>query len=197
MLKLFLFVYILIFFVAAFFWRSYQVWRRTGVNPYQLGNSDSAHDLIGRLFRGTNLAVLAVIVVYALSDSLYQYLIPIFWLMDPVLVIIGLLLLVAALLWVLIAQMQMGDSWRIGIDTEVKTALVQHGVFARSRNPIFLGMQLMLLGLLLVLPNMITLATCLLGVTLIQIQVRLEEAHLTQLHGEAYRAYQQRVRRWL
>ncbi len=55
----------------------------------------------------------------------------------------------------------------------------------------------MLLGLLLVLPNAVTLATCVLGMALIQIQVRLEEEHLIQLHGEAYRAYQQRVRRWL
>jgi len=74
---------------------------------------------------------------------------------------------------------------------------VQQGVFALSRNPIFLGMQFMLLGLLLVLPNAVTLATCVLGMALIQIQVRLEEEHLIQLHGEAYRAYQQRVRRWL
>ncbi len=100
-----------------------------------------------------------------------------------------------ALLCVLIAQPQMGDSWRLGIDTEVKTALVQQGVYGISRNPIFLGMQIMLVGLLLVLPNAVTLTTAVLGIVLIQIQVRLEEAHLTQLHGEAYRAYQQRVRR--
>jgi protein-S-isoprenylcysteine O-methyltransferase Ste14 len=35
--------------------------------------------------------------------------------------------------------MQMGDSWRIGIDQEQKTSLVRHGVFKLSRNPIFLG----------------------------------------------------------
>ena len=197
MLRYFLLLYIVIFFVAAFFWRSYRVWRHTGVNPYKLGGSDSAHDFIGRLFRWTNLAVLAVIVVYTFSDTLYQSLAPIPWLMHPTLVITGLVFLVAALFWVLIAQAQMGDSWRIGIDTEVKTTLVQHGVFALSRNPIFLGMQFMLLGLLLVLPNAVTLTTCVLGVALIQIQVRLEEAHLTQRHGEEYRAYQRRVRRWL
>lgn len=197
MLKIFLFIYILIFFVAAFFWRSYQVWRRTRVNPYKLGGSDSAHDFIGRLFRLTNLGVLAVIVIYGSSDALYQSLVPIPWLMHWVLVLIGVVLLLVALLWVLIAQAQMGDSWRIGIDTEVKTALVQQGIFGLSRNPIFLGMQVMLLGLLLVLPNAVTLAIAVLGVTLIQIQVRLEEEHLLQLHGEDYRAYRRRVRRWL
>lgn len=197
MLKLFLLVYIILFFGAAFFWRSYQVWRHTGVNPYKLGGSDSAHDFIGRLFRLTNVAVVVVIVIYASSAVVYHYLVPLPWLIHPVLSSVGVVLLAAALVWVLIAQAQMGDSWRIGIDSEVKTALVQQGVFGLSRNPIFLGMQLMLLGLLLVLPNAFTLAICILGITLIQIQVRLEEEHLRQLHGEAYRAYQQRVRRWL
>lgn len=197
MLKLFLLVYMVLFFGAAFFWRSYRVWRRTGVNPYKLGGSDSAHDFIGRLFRVTNLAVLATVVIYASSDTLYQSLVPIPWLTHWVLVLIGVVLLLIALLWVLIAQAQMGDSWRIGIDSEVKTALVQQGIFRLSRNPIFLGMQVMLLGLLLVLPNAVTLAIAVLGVALIQIQVRLEEDHLLRLHGEDYRAYQRRVRRWL
>ncbi len=185
------------FLMAAFFWRSYLVWRRTGVNPYKLGDSDSAHDFIGRLFRGTILAVLVVCAVYAFSPPLYQFLTPISWLIHPVLVLVGLVFLAIALIWVLIAQAQMGDSWRIGIDAEVETALVQHGVFALSRNPIFLGMQLMLLGLLLVLPNAVTLTTCILGVALIQIQVRLEEDHLSQMHGQKYSIYQQQVRRWL
>jgi len=197
MLKIFLPVYMVLFFGAAFFWRSYRVWRRTGVNPYKLGGSDSAHDFIGRLFRVTNLAVLAVIVIYASSDALYQYLVPIPWLMHPTLVMVGVVLLVVSLCWVLIAQAQMGDSWRIGIDSEVKTALVQQGIFGLSRNPIFLGMQIMLLGLLLVLPNAVTLVIAVLGVALIQIQVRLEEDHLLRLHGEDYRVYQRRVRRWL
>jgi len=197
MLKIFLLVYMVLFFGAAFFWRSYRVWRRTGVNPYKLGGSDSAHDFIGRLFRVTNLAVLAVIVIYASADALYQSLVPIPWLTHWVLVQIGVVLLLVALCWVLVAQAQMGDSWRIGIDSEVKTALVQQGIFGLSRNPIFLGMQIMLLGLLLVLPNAVTLAIAVLGVALIQIQVRLEEDHLLRLHGEDYCAYQRRVRRWL
>lgn len=197
MLKLFLVIYIVLFFAVAFFWRSLQVWRRTGVNPYKLGRSDSAHDLIGRLFRWTNLAIVVLIGIYASSDRLYQALVPIPWLMYSALQSTGIVLLLIALVWVLIAQPQMGDSWRIGIDTEVKTDLVQQGIYGLSRNPIFLGMQVMLLGLLLVLPNALTLTVCVVGIVLIHIQVRLEEAHLTQLHGEAYRAYRQRVRRWL
>lgn len=70
---------------------------------------------------------------------------------------------VFALIWVLIAQAQMGTSWRIGIDTENETMLITHGIFRLSRNSIFLGMRGNLLGMFFVLPNVLTLVLCLLG----------------------------------
>ncbi|UQN08066.1 isoprenylcysteine carboxylmethyltransferase family protein [Deinococcus sp. QL22] len=66
-----------------------------------------------------------------------------------------------------------------------------------SRNPIFLGMRLNLLGLFLVLPLAVTLTILVAGKLLMQIQVRLEEAYLSGAHGQAYKQYQQQVRRWL
>jgi protein-S-isoprenylcysteine O-methyltransferase Ste14 len=75
--------------------------------------------------------------------------------------------------------------------------LVRKGVFDLSRNPIFLGMMLTLLGLFLVIPNAVTLLAFVLGVVLIQIQVRLEEAFLSGAHGEDYADYRRYVRRWL
>mgnify|MGYP001490612632 CR=1 FL=1 len=66
------------------------------------------------------------------------------------------------------------------------------GVFRLSRNPIFLGMRLTLLGLFLVIPNAVTLAVLVLGNVLVQVQVRLEEAF-----GEVYARYREQVRRWI
>lgn len=91
----------------------------------------------------------------------------------------------------------MGASWRIGIDTTNKAQLVETGVFGISRNPIFLGIMVTLAGLFLVIPNAITLLIFVLGVILINIQVRLEEEYLKTTHGDEYITYTQRVRRWL
>ena len=91
----------------------------------------------------------------------------------------------------------MGDSWRIGIDEKTSSPLVQHGLFGVSRNPIFLGMLVILVGLLFTVPTAATLVVTLVGFTLIHIQVRLEEPFLIDKYGEAYRVYQKRVRRWL
>ena len=197
LLKIFLPIYFLLFFGLAMFWRSYIAWKRTGINPYKLGNGDTVHDFVGKLFRLTLIAAALIVFVFSFMDQYYEWLSPIAWMNSSVLVLIGIALLVLALIWVLVAQLQMGDSWRICIDEESKSALVQHGLFGVSRNPIFLGMLVMLLGLLLLLPTAVTLTVTTLGIVLIHVQVRLEEAFLTEKYGEDYRKYQISVRRWI
>lgn len=196
-MKLFLPLYLLFFFGLAMVLPSYRIWKTTGINPYKLGSSDSAHDYIGVLFRLALIATSIVVIVFAFLPGLYKYLIPIFYLEHPALPIVGIALLILAIVWVLIAQIHMQRSWRIGIDEEVKTELIQTGLFKLSRNPIFLGMRIMLLGLFFVLPNAASLVVLIAGDLLIQIQVRLEEEFLMRTHGQAYLRYKTKVRRWL
>lgn len=196
-MRLFLPVYLFAYFGAAFFWRSFVVWKRTGVNPLVFRGSDDAHDYIGRAFKLLCAVAAAAVVVYSASDRLYKYLTPVCWLEHPALRLAGVALLLVALAWTIAAQAQMGDSWRIGIDEERRTPLVKEGIFGLSRNPIFLGMQLTLLGLFAVTPNAVTLLVLGLGVVLMHVQVRLEEEFLSRVHGEQYAEYRRLVRRWL
>ena len=196
-LRYFLPLYLAAYFFAAFFWRSLVVWKRTGVNPVVFKGADNAHDFAGQVFKLLFAAVVAAVVVYSTSGRLYQYLTPITWLELPWLRTAGVILLLASLAWTVRAQAQMGESWRIGIDEEHRTPLVRRGAFGLSRNPIFLGMMVTLAGLFLVIPNAVTLLVFVLGVVLIQIQVRLEEKFLGGVHGEEYAEYRRRVRRWL
>ena len=196
-MRYFLPLYLAAYFFAAFFWRSFLVWKRTGVNPLVFKGSDNAHDYIGRAFKLLFAAVVAAVAVYSVSEQLYQYLTPITWLERRWLRWAGIALLLGSLAWTVVAQAQMGESWRIGIDEERRTPLVSRGVFGLSRNPIFLGMMLTLLGLFLVIPNAVTLLVLGLGVVLLQIQVRLEEEFLPSVHGEDYAEYRRDVRRWL
>jgi hypothetical protein len=57
-------------------------------------------------------------------------------------------------------------------------------------------MMITLLGLFIVIPNALTLLVLVMGVVLIQIQVRLEEQFLAKSHGDEYAQYERRVRRW-
>lgn len=191
-----LLAYFALFFIAAFFWPTWRLWRRHGTNALVLPRDDSAQGVVGKWFRLTLLAIPAVLVPVALGVPL-DVVGRLPRLESEILEIAGSAVLAASLLWVVAAQAQMGASWRIGIDAAGQPPLVKKGLFAISRNPIFLGMRFALLGLFLALPTAATLAVLLLGEALMQIQVRLEEAHLQAALGDEYDAYRGRTRRWL
>jgi protein-S-isoprenylcysteine O-methyltransferase Ste14 len=197
MLSFILLVYLLIYFAVAFVLPSYRIWKRTGVNPVTFRGADNAHDYIGKLFKIMMAGLALVILVFAFAPDIYKFLLPIVWLENEIVQIIGIGLLLLSLGWIVLAQIQMGNSWRIGIDEEKKTALVRAGLFRFSRNPIFLGMMISLIGFFLTMPNAATLLFLVIGFVLIQIQVRLEEEFLSRLHGKEYTEYCLLVRRWL
>jgi protein-S-isoprenylcysteine O-methyltransferase Ste14 len=196
-LRYFLPAYLFVYLLSAFVWRSFVVWKTTGINPVVFKRTDSAHDYIGRLFRLLFALIVIIVLVYSFWPNSYGVFMPIEWLERSLVRWIGVTLLSLSLLWTVLAQTQMGYSWRIGIDEEHRTSLVVEGIFRISRNPIFLGMIVTLVGLFLIIPNAITLLILVLGFVLIQVQVRLEEAFLSRVHGSDYEEYRRKVHRWL
>ena len=192
-LPIFLFAYV----IAAFVWRSYIVWKTTGINPIVFKGSDNAHDFIGRVSKLLLALFAAVVIIYSFFPTAYQYLTPIPWLDRAWIKPIAVVLMIASLFWTVLAQKQMGESWRIGIDSDRKTRLIETGVFRVSRNPIYVGIVVTQLGLFLAIPNAVTLLTLVLGVVIMNIQVRLEEEYLATMHGDEYVGYMKRVRRWI
>lgn len=110
----------------------------------------------------------------------------------------GITAMAAGLLLVLAAQAGMGDSWRIGVRQGERTALITGGVFTLVRNPVFTGMAVVLVGLVLAVPGLLSAAALAALVTAAQVQVRLvEEPYLLRTHGAAYRAYAARTGRFV
>ena len=81
---------------------------------------------------------------------------------------------------------------------EPSRALVTSGIHGRSRNPIYLGLFALYLGLGVALgsPWILVLVLPLAAVIRYGVVAR-EEAYLERLFGDAYRTYKSRVRRWL
>ena len=196
-LKLFAAVFYTAYFLVVFVWPSLRTYRQTGINPVTFDKTDKAHDFIGRWFKILLLATGAIIAVAGMDQSVYAHLLPFSSGHLPVLRLTGVALCLASLVWTSVAQWQMGRSWRIGIDEKNHTALKTKGLFAVSRNPIFLGMMVTLLGIFFLLPNAFTLLIFFSGYLLMQIVVRLEEAFLLQKHGFTYHCYKMTVRRWI
>ncbi len=188
-------IYFIIYFGVAFVLKTVVVAKRIGKNPLVLPKDDSAYGLIGFYFTLTLIAMFVYVVAYALFPTWHDNFLPIIQLDNSMINYVGLGLLFISLVWTVIAQGNMKNSWRIGIDTDTKTELVTSGLFAISRNPIFFGMILSLVGLFLTTPNALTALFLTLGYVLIQIQIRLEEEFLIKEHGQTYIDYKQKVRR--
>lgn len=192
-----LLLYFVLYFLLAFVWRSWRVYQQSGVNPLVLPSGHDAYAYVARGFKLCLVVVALVLVAGAAFPGATYWFGPYEALQHAALAWVGWALLIVSLPFLLLAQQQMGQSWRIGIDQQRHTSLVQHGLFKHSRNPIFLAMRVTLLGAFCVLPSAVMLALLVAAEILIQVQVRLEEQHLLKLHGASYQAYCQKARRWL
>lgn len=188
-------IYFTVYFGLAFVLKSIMIAREIGKNPLVLPKDDSAYGLIGRYFKTVLIAVFFYVAIQCFFEIKPQNFLPIKQLETQNIQYFGVFLLILALIWTIIAQNHLKDSWRIGIDTDTKTNLITSGFFSFSRNPIFLGMIVSLFGLFFSQPNAFTALFLIVGYVLIQIQIRLEEEFLLKQHRETYQQYKQTVRR--
>lgn len=112
--------------------------------------------------------------------------------------VVGVALALAGFAVVLVAQRQMGEEWRVGVDRSEQTMLIRNGLFAWVRNPVFSGIGVFAVGFSLLVPNIISGSALLLGAVGIEIQTRwVEEPYLLRTHGQVYAEYAGRVGRFL
>ena len=91
----------------------------------------------------------------------------------------------------------MKDSWRAGIPDKDRTTLVTTGIYRYSRNPAFLGFDLMYVGMLLMYFNLSMLVVSAFAIIMLHLQILQEERYLTENYGESYREYRKHVFRYL
>jgi protein-S-isoprenylcysteine O-methyltransferase Ste14 len=184
-----------IFVVLGFGWRSWLQHRRTGSTGFR-GISGPIGSL--EWIAGTGFVIGLVV---ALSGPVLEWanvVEPAGFLRAVWIQVAGMVIATAGIVATVHSQLEMGDAWRMGVDERETTVLVNTGVFGWVRNPIYTGMFVFGIGILLVTPNPVALAGfALLGAS-IQLQVRrVEEPYLLQTHGDTYRAYAASVGRFI
>jgi protein-S-isoprenylcysteine O-methyltransferase Ste14 len=110
---------------------------------------------------------------------------------------LGVFLCLAGLFLMFFSLLSFGDSFRVGIDTEHPDKLITTGIFAFTRNPIYVAFGSVLLGQFLVFPNWILLVYLGAAIWLFHRQVLLEEDYLKDHYDQEYTDYCSRVRRYL
>src|SRR6478752_3162056 len=184
-----------VFAALGFGWRSWEQRRRSGSTGFR--------GVSGRLgsaewFAGAGFVAAPAVAVLASILQLLDLVAPVAVLHAQWIQISGIVVAIVGIFATVYAQLDMGDSWRIGVDPGETTTLVRTGVFGWVCNPIFTAMITFGFGIALVTPNLVALAGFALLVATIELQVRLvEEPYLTAKHGDSYRDYAARVGRFV
>jgi protein-S-isoprenylcysteine O-methyltransferase Ste14 len=111
--------------------------------------------------------------------------------------LIGVALLTCSLVIFILALVSFGNSWRVGIDERTPGELVSRGIFAVSRNPIFLSLVLYASGTFLINGRMILLLFTLMMAVGGHYQILQEEKFLLRRHGKTYQDYCARTGRYI
>ena len=81
---------------------------------------------------------------------------------------------------------------------EKPSVLIQSGPFNISRNPMYLGMTILLIGIGFILGSIISFVGAILFVVAMEIAfITQEEKNLQEQFGEEFNAYRKKVRRWI
>lgn len=177
--------------------RSYALRKRTGLRYIGYGPRLSAAWWNRHIFNFFRASILIICASRVFTDvdrwlgiiqPLYQSLVMVTG--------IGLMLLSSVIIEYV--HSYMNQDWRTGIvESETKQQLIVGGPFAKSRNPLFIGILTGQLGFFLAIPSLFSLVCLTTGAVVIFKQARAEELALCRQFGEAYDVYKRQVPRWL
>lgn len=163
--------------------------KKKGIRTTQIGSGKKGLPLYIEIFMG--IATFCVVIAEGVSIVFDLSMSPV-WLKT-----VGLIIAAFGVLLFIIAMLTMKDSWRAGVSKD-KTELVTDGIFRFSRNPAFLGFDLMYIGVLLVFFNWVLLLFSVLAVLSLHLQiVNNEEDAMLAAFGEEYVRYKSKVNRYL
>ena len=110
--------------------------------------------------------------------------------------LIGVALLLFGFVIFVLAFVSFGNSWRVGVDVKTPGELVTSGIFAVSRNPIYVFLNFWFIGVFLINGTLIFMIFALLAAAHLHYQILQEEKFLVQCYGPAYDDYRARTGRY-
>lgn len=112
--------------------------------------------------------------------------------------IVGVVLTAIGVAVFIVSVVQMKDSWRAGVSEKEKTTLVTNGIYSISRNPAFLGFDLMYVGILYSFFSWYLCFATAFALVMFHLQiVNVEEEFLISAFGDEYIVYKNKVCRYI
>ena len=180
-------VIVLLIFYSSYFAKKFNQ-KKKGIQTTQIGKGKKGFPRLVEMTMG--IATVCIVIVELISIAFD-------WSMSPVwLRIVGIILSVIGTVSFITAMLTMRDSWRAGVSTD-KTELVTNGIFQISRNPAFLGFDLVYVGILLMFFNWVLWLFSVFAILMLHLQIiNNEEDAMLENFGEEYLNYKKNVNRY-
>lgn len=150
------------------------------------GNKEKQVLIIERIMSVANvLQIFVMIVSVILIDNIK----------NPNLCVLGIILGILAILFFALATITMKNNWRVGIPEE-KTSLVNTGIYNWSRNPAFVGFDLLYISITILFFNIPLLIISIWSIIMLHLQIIQEEKHMIKMFGRDYREYKKHTLRY-
>lgn len=181
-------IFILLAFYGCYFGKML-LQRKKGIQTNQIGKGKTG--FVKRIEVVMKIATLLVPAAEAVSIILNRSRLPL-WARA-----VGVLLGVLGVAVFVCAVFTMRDSWRAGVSETDKTELVTSGIYQISRNPAFLGFDLVYIGILLMFFNWVLFAVSVFAMLTLHLQIiNVEEDFLVRTFAQAYIDYRKKVCRY-
>jgi len=171
----------------------------TGVNPIVVGRGKGTWRIVEILSLGSLLLWITEVVLHAVHSryDIFPQKVNVALLSAAAVKIAGVVLVSLGLITFILAFLNFGNSWRIGIDRKKPGALVTKGIFSITRNPIYLAFDLLSLGMFLMNGTWFFLIFALLAAVACHFQILREEEFLRRQYGQEFEKYCKQTARYI
>jgi protein-S-isoprenylcysteine O-methyltransferase Ste14 len=179
--------------LVLFFGKLYVQGRKTGKSAYVMNKKGQGKTGLWQKFMGIGYySMIVLILLQIFVPAVARPLVEI-----PGLSWAGLGVMLLGIVVFAAAMLQMGESWKVGVDTAAKPLLVEHGLYRFSRNPAYVGFHLLYFGFFLTFFSWLSLLIYVVFALALHIQVLAEETYLEGSLGQFYLDYKKKTPRYL
>lgn len=163
--------------------------KKAGIQTDQLGKGKT--DLPRIIENTLKICSFAIVIAELISVFFFDYE------NSKIIRVAGLIIACAGTLVFTKAVLDVKSNWRAGVSETDQTDLVTGGIYGWSRNPAFLGFDLMYIGVLMAFFNVPLLIITIITIVVFHLQiVNVEEDFLIVHFGREYIEYRNRVNRY-
>ena len=167
--------------------------KKKGVDPH---GTHKGYSLLTRLTPISIFSWLIYIIVFLILDIKILNFLVFNFLTSDIFKIIGQIIISLGLILDLWGTVALGVNFRIELPKE-KTKLITTGIYRLMRNPIVMGVFLLVFGSFLIIPDLFSFIFLVANIITFDSKVRDEEKFLIKRFGEEFEGYSRKVGRYL